>query len=267
MIMMKKTKMMNRKTKILLSCTVLILIGYIVLRQEGVSDVQAPTPVLQPVTSAPPGDEPMVVEAESEPVTPPPIPKQYRIKGVPFTVQAPFAEWSNPIFQDACEEASLIMADAWAQEKTLTKEGAKQAITALAAYQTELRGHAIDTSIEDTRDLLKNFFAIETAIVQRDVTIDDIKEALRSDSLVIVPTDGRKLKNPNFTAPGPPRHMLVIVGYDDVTNEFIVNDPGTRKGEGYRYEQPVLFDAILDYPTGDHVVATSTDKVMITVWQ
>lgn len=258
---------MNRMTKILLSCAVLVLIGYIVLRQEEVADIQTPTPVLQPVVSALPRDESIVVEAEPEPVTPSSVSKQYRIKDVSFTVQAPFAEWSNPIFQDACEEASLIMADAWAQEKTLTKEGAKQAITTLAAYQTELRGHAIDTSIEDTRDLLKNFFAIETAIVQRDVTIDDIKEALRSNSLVIVPTDGRKLKNPNFTAPGPPRHMLVIVGYDDATNEFIVNDPGTRKGEGYRYEQSVLFDAILDYPTGDHVAATSTDKVMLTVWQ
>lgn len=258
---------MNRMTKILFSCAVLVLIGYVVLRQEEVADIQTPTPALQPVVSMLPSEESIVVEAESEPVIPLPVPKEYRIKEVPFTVQAPYAEWSNPIFQDACEEASLIMVAAWIEEKPLTKEGAKQEIVALAAYQTELRGHAIDTSIEDTRDLLKNFFEIETAIVQRDVTIDDIKEVLRTDSLVIVPTDGRKLKNPNFTAPGPPRHMLVIVGYDDVTNEFIVNDPGTRKGEGYRYQQSVLFDAILDYPTGDHVAATSTDKVMLTVWQ
>lgn len=260
-------KMMNRMTKILFSCAVLVVIGYVVLRQEEVADIQTPTPALQPVVSMLPSEESIVVEAESEPVIPLPAPKEYRIKEVPFTVQAPYAEWSNPIFQDACEEASLIMAAAWIEEKSLTKEGSKQTIAALAAYQTELRGHAIDTSIEDTRDLLKNFFEIETAIVQRDVTIDDIKEVLRTDSLVIVPTDGRKLKNPNFTAPGPPRHMLVIVGYDDVTNEFIVNDPGTRKGEGYRYQQSVLFDAILDYPTGDHVAATSTDKVMLTVWQ
>ena len=94
---------------------------------------------------------------------------------------------------------------------------------------------------------------------------EDIKKALSENRLVIVPTDGQKLKNPNFTQPGPPRHMLVIVGYDDTTREFITNDPGTRKGEGYRYSQDVLYEAILDYPTGKHLPVTSSDKVMLTV--
>lgn len=260
--MPKGMSMMNRTTKVLLWCSPLLFVGFLMVFKNDTPEPAVP-PVSLPVEHIIP--EPTI--PPDAPVSVPVPPKQYRISKVPFIVQAPFAEWSNPIFQDACEEASLIIANAWLREKALTKESAKKEIEALALYQKKLRGHSIDTSIEDTRDLLKNFFEIETGVVQRDVTIDDIKEALRSDSLVIVPTDGRKLRNPNFTAPGPPRHMLVIVGYDDVTDEFIVNDPGTRKGEGYRYEQSVLYDAILDYPTGDHVVVTSTDKVMLTVWQ
>ena len=39
---------------------------------------------------------------------------------VPFLVQAPFGNWKEPDFQNACEEASMIMAMGWAEgEKTI----------------------------------------------------------------------------------------------------------------------------------------------------
>jgi hypothetical protein len=101
--------------------------------------------------------------------------------------------------------------------------------------------------------------------IQTDISIADIQEALANHRIVIVPTDGRKLKNPNFKQPGPTHHMVVIIGYDQQTKELITNDPGTRKGEGYRYPEMVLYSAILDYATGNHVPVTSTAKVMLTV--
>lgn len=192
------------------------------------------------------------------------LPASWLIPDVPFTVQAPFGEWGDPTFQDACEEASMIMAEAWATGETLTKESAKAKIQALATFQKKKFGHAVDTSIQDTAWLLNEYFHV-FGTVRTSIEKEDIKKALSENRLVIVPTDGQKLKNPNFTQPGPPRHMLVIVGYDDTTREFITNDPGTRKGEGYRYSQDVLYEAILDYPTGKHLPVTSSDKVMLTV--
>ncbi len=192
------------------------------------------------------------------------LPEHFLIEDVPFTVQAPFAEWSDPTFQDACEEASLLMADAWLTQKTLTKESARKGIQGVVAFEKKHFGHAVDTSLEDTAWLFNEYFHA-FGLVQTDITPQDIKEALVKNKLVIVPTNGQVLKNPNFTPPGPLRHMLVIVGYDDVTQEFITNDPGTRRGEGYRYPQEVLYQAILHYPTGKHVPTTSTDKVMMTV--
>jgi len=189
----------------------------------------------------------------------------YLIPGVPFMVQAPGAKWGDPVFQDACEEASLLMASAWVTGTTLTKEEATQKITELATFQKKKFGHSVDTSIEDTSILLEEYLGIKSGEVQTGITIDDIKDALASKRVVIIPTDGRLLKNPNFTPPGPSRHMLVIVGYDALTKEFIVNDPGTRKGEGYRYDEEVLYDAILDYPTGKHELVVSDDKVMLSV--
>ena len=77
--------------------------------------------------------------------------------------------------------------------------------------------------------------------------------------------NGQKLGNPFFTAPGPERHMLVVIGYDPEKLEFITNDPGTRQGEAYRYPVNVLWLAIRDYPTGDHEPITEVVKKMIVI--
>lgn len=194
-----------------------------------------------------------------------PLPESFLIPNVPFTVQAPLGQWQDPLYQDGCEEASLAMARAWVQGTVLTAKGVTEEIAKLALFEKKQFGQSVDTSIQDTAWLLENYHGITTGVVGRGVMIDMIKRALVSGKIVIVPADGRKLKNPNFKQPGPPRHMLVIVGYDDATAEFIVNDPGTRHGEGYRYAQDVLYGAILDYSTGKHVEVTSVDKVMLTV--
>ena len=39
--------------------------------------------------------------------------------------------------------------------------------------------------------------------------------------------------------------MLVLIGYDE--NNFITNDPGTRRGEKYKYPQERVVNAIHDW--------------------
>ena len=207
---------------------------------------------------------------ENEPVIPvsEPIieaPKGSLIEDVPFTVQAPFGEWDDPVFQNGCEEASLVMAAYWLFGKPLSKESAKQEIVALAGFEDAWLGHSIDTSAEDTLKLFQEYYDITAGEVRTDIVLADIVEALASGSIVIVPADGRKLRNPYFTQPGPTRHMLVIIGYDAETKEFITNDPGTKHGEGYRYPEKTLFEAILNYPTGDHLPMEAIRKVMIVI--
>lgn len=194
-----------------------------------------------------------------------PLPVSFLITRVPFTVQAPNAEWNNPLFQDACEEASMIMAEAWVNKKTLSRDGVKKEIESLALFEKKHFGQAVDTSLVDTNSILREYFSLKTIEIKKNIVIDDMKRALALGRIVIVPTDGRKLKNPHFKQPGPERHMVVVKGYDRVTREFIVNDPGTHKGEGYHYNEDILYEAILDYATGDHAPVTSTDKVMLTV--
>lgn len=189
------------------------------------------------------------------------------ISGVPFTPQAPFAEWSNPIFQEGCEEASALMSVYWTKNITsIDRNKAKEEILAIAAYEKEKWGEALDTSTSDTAiRILSGYFNFNNYEIKEDMSLQDIKNELLKGYLVIVPANGRALNNPHFTAPGPDRHMIVVRGYDDNTGNFITNDPGIREGELYTYPQQLFYDAIRDYPTGYNLPIVGTKKIMIII--
>ncbi len=188
------------------------------------------------------------------------------IKGVPFTAQAPSGEWSDPLQENGCEEAATLMAVYWARGLKLDKLTAKKEIVAMGNYQLEAYGEAIDTDATDTVSrLFVGYFHYDQAQVSSDISKAKLISALRQGQLVILPTNGRLLKNPNFTAPGPTTHMIVVLGYDPNTDEFITNDPGTRNGQHYRYPAIRLLSAVVDYPTGDHEVQDPAKKSMIVV--
>jgi peptidase C39-like protein len=186
---------------------------------------------------------------------------------VPFTAQAPLGDWADPRQQDGCEEASVLMAMAWVRDEKFADEvDALAKILALSEWQEQNYGSGLDTSAQDTAErLFRNYFEHESVTVHEITSINQIIEALQQQQLVVTPMDGRELGNPYFTAPGPERHMVVIIGYDPETEEFITNDPGTKRGQNYRYDQTVFFEAIRDYPTGEHEPITKTDKMMIVI--
>ncbi len=192
-------------------------------------------------------------------------PRPTTLSGVPFTPQAPFGEWNDPIFQNGCEEASLLMARFWLTGETLVKETAKKEIAALSGFEEKTFGQSVDTSIADTEKLFREYFGYNATKLHYGITVKDIEEALAQGRLVIVPANGQKLGNPNFRHPGPLTHMLVITGYDPEKKEFITNDPGTKNGRGYRYDEDVLYGAIRDYPTGNHLPIKETVKAMLTI--
>lgn len=186
---------------------------------------------------------------------------------IPFTSQAPFGDWGDIRQQDGCEEASSIMAMLWLQGiKEISKEAALNKILEIAEFEQEKYGNHEDTSASSTIErILEDYYDYHQARLELDIEVQDIINELEAGNLVIAPFNGRKLGNIYFTSPGPERHMLVIVGYDYVKNEFITNDPGTRWGEGYRYARDTLFSAIRDYSTGFNVPIVGEEKVMIVI--
>ena len=166
---------------------------------------------------------------------------------VPFQPQAPFGDWRDP-WEDTCEEASLVLANRFARSiATISREEMRDEILELVAYQNKTYGDYRDSDAERTAEIGRKVYGMKAEV--REVTqAQDVVEALRLGDLVIAPMAGRELYNPYFRPPGPWYHMLVIRGFDHTTREFITNDVGTRRGEGYRYSYEVIVKALHDFP-------------------
>lgn len=180
---------------------------------------------------------------------------------IPFISQAPYAIWDE-LHDHACEEAAIIMVYYYLTKKDLTKEIAEQEILSMVDWQIKNWGGHFDLSVEQMAELFNNYFGAQNLELKYDFEIDDIKKELAEGGPIIVPAAGRLLGNPYFTPPGPEYHVLVIKGYDDENSEFIVNDPGTKRGADFRYSYRVLENAIHDFNNGDIL---SGKKAMIVV--
>ncbi|NCU42162.1 MAG: hypothetical protein EOM19_05615 [Candidatus Moranbacteria bacterium] len=189
------------------------------------------------------------------------LPIIFTDQSVPFVTQAPGGLWENPRYQDGCEEASLLMAILWMEERKSVQPASE--LNALSLAMEERLGTFYDTSIEDTFLFANEYLPEETLFLRKEVTKEDIIEEILGGKIVGVTVNGQKLENPYFTLPGPLYHMIVIRGYDPETKEFITNDPGTRLGDGYRYQEDILFSAMQNYETGKKGQVFPGEKNMI----
>ncbi|MFA5023986.1 MAG: C39 family peptidase [Patescibacteria group bacterium] len=194
------------------------------------------------------------------------------VLAVPFTAQAPTAEWKDIRQQDGCEEAAALMAFAWVKGEGIKKgaeiskkEWRKKIIT-LSDFEKKKYGEFRDVALKDMVNwIFKDYFKYSKVSVKPVTSAADIIKELEKGNIVLTPMNGQALKNPYFTSPGPERHMILIKGYDYSKQQFITNDPGTRRGENYRYSSKILFNAIRAYSTGDKVPIKKVVKEMIVV--
>lgn len=182
--------------------------------------------------------------------------------GVPFTAQAPFGDWSPP-YAEACEEASVAMAMAWVRGEALDPAGARREILRQVAFENYHFGYNHDTALRETAKIISRFYGYAGARAVYGIAADDIRRELASGNLVLLPVAGELLANPAYISP-PPYHMLVVHGYDDAAQEFIVNDPGTRHGANYRYPYQTLWEAVHDWGGSDATILAG-QKGMIVV--
>ncbi|MEK7123905.1 MAG: DUF192 domain-containing protein [Patescibacteria group bacterium] len=186
------------------------------------------------------------------------LPKEINL-AVPFTPQAPFADWNLP-YKETCEESSLVMVDYFLKNKGLTPSLADREILNLVKYQKQKLGYFEDTDAQTTAKIMRDYYGHKGAKAIYGITIDDIKKELAKGRPVIIPAAGRLLGNPFYTFPGPLYHMLVVKGYTE--ENFITNDPGTRRGENFLYPFERFYGAIHDWNNGD---IYNGQKAMIVV--
>ncbi|HCI04047.1 MAG: C39 family peptidase [Candidatus Peribacteraceae bacterium] len=186
------------------------------------------------------------------------IPKKTQIN-VPFSPQAPHANWDDP-YQEACEEIALIMGHYFLEGLELTPEIADKEILDLVKWEEE-HGYPEDVTLEQLNQIGCEYYKDCTNFVINQVTTESIKEELAKGNPIIIPAAGRRLLNPYFSGDGPWYHMLVVKGYD--RNEFITNDPGTKRGKGYKYKYNVLVNAIHDWTGIKEEIGLGQKKMLV----
>ena len=162
-----------------------------------------------------------------------------------FASQAPYADWSEP-WQNACEEAAIIIVKHYLDQKPLDKAIMHDEILQLVDWQNQNWGGNRNLTSEETLSLAKSFYRLNGEVIYN-YDLDKIKHYIVAGIPLIIPADGRKLNNPNFRNGGPEYHMLVIKGYN--SSQFITNDPGTRLGEGYVYPYDIILNSVKN-PSG-----------------
>lgn len=168
---------------------------------------------------------------------------------VPFYSQAPRGDWGMP-YQEACEEASLLLASYYVRGEDPTPAEFENDLLAMVEWEVSYFGQYEHTSVDQTAEMARVYLGMtggesgRVEVVEKP-SADDLRAILARGDVIVAPFAGRYLGNPYFTGLGPVYHMLVIRGYKGDT--FITNDVGTRHGKNYKYSEEVLMNALHDW--------------------
>ena len=130
----------------------------------------------------------------------------------------------------------------------------------LAIFELKTLGYEKDTNLKDTERMLRDFYGYNKSRIVENPTSAFIRGEIAKGNLVIVPAAGALLENPYFRAK-PRYHMVVVKGFDHA--DFIVNEPGTRFGNGFRYSQSNLMDAMHDFVPESQNITTGRKAVIV----
>ncbi|HTK04411.1 MAG TPA: C39 family peptidase [Candidatus Eisenbacteria bacterium] len=171
---------------------------------------------------------------------------------VPFTSQAPAGDWSEP-WQNACEETSIYMVSSFYANEPIKREEAIARIKEILRVKKETLQVSKDESLETISKLIAELGLPWSTRIVYDPAPEDLKRELADGHPVIVPVYAPALGNPYYAKIDPPDyHVLVLTGYDDGEGVFIVNDPGTRSGQGLRFPYATFMAAIHDLNPKDY---------------
>lgn len=187
------------------------------------------------------------------------IPSSVRI-AMDFAPQAPTGNWDPP-YDEACEEASLIIVHHYLEQTPLNAEVMDQDIQSMVADE-ESMGLPIDINMQQLAGVAEHMFGYRADVIEgNDVTISRIEQEIAMGNPVIVPLAGQDIGNPYYSGDGPPYHALVIIGYNDT--EFITHDVGTKRGENYAYDKDIIMSALHDWNGSNETIRSGPKRMLV----
>lgn len=179
---------------------------------------------------------------------------------MPFASQAPMGNWDPP-YDEACEEASLIIVRHYLEGTALDSTIMNRDILAMVEHE-EGKGLPIDIDMFELATVARDMFGYDAEVVEgASVTIERIEQEIARGNPVILPLAGQDIGNPYYSGDGPPYHVLVVVGYDE--SRFITHDVGTKRGEYYSYDKDVLMSAIHDWNGSVDTIRSGPKRMLI----
>jgi len=167
---------------------------------------------------------------------------------VPYTVQAPYAKW-DVYDEEACEEAALLMAHEYLEGNQylngiIPQADAQTELRRMINYQVDRLNYEVTTDLfpDQLKASIESYWPGYTAKFFSNISAEQIKKEIAKGNPVVVPATAKILGNPWYHYQD--YHMLVVMGYED--DQFITNDPGTKRGEDWSYDQELLIKAIKD---------------------
>jgi len=227
------------------------------------TSMATPTPQTSATPTATPTAKPTVKPAATPTATPTPKPTGPVVNlAVPFTAQAPDGVW-DPAAEEYCEEASMYMVDRYFDgvRGSLDPVTVRSELQKVAAWEDGRFGYNKDINAAEMAVTLNEYYGLNASLDEV-VSEARIRQHLEAGSVIIIPAAGKELQNPYFSNGGPWYHALVIRGVDG--DSFITNDPGTKRGSGYRYPISRILQAIHDF-TGVKENTGTGRKVMVVV--
>lgn len=167
---------------------------------------------------------------------------------VPYTSQAPEKNWEEP-WQNACEEAAVLMVDAFIKGYGLSPLSAKDELQRMIAWEKE-RGWF--TSIDSTKvaQLFTDYLGYKKEVtIITNPSVVQIKKLLDAGKPVLALADGKILKNKYYSNGGPDYHAFIIRGY--TADSFITNDPGVNRGANFIFPINNVMESLRDWNGGD----------------
>src|SRR3989344_5658872 len=117
---------------------------------------KVPTAIPQPTKLR--GATPLPIASPASTFAPSALPKEANL-AVPFTPQAPDANWDDP-YGEFCEEASALMAVSYLQNKDIPNAAsANTALLAIQDFEEKRFGYYKDTDAEETAIILREHFS------------------------------------------------------------------------------------------------------------
>ncbi len=171
------------------------------------------------------------------------IPSEYDIQNVSFFSQAPYWNWNQP-YQDACEEASLLIWQYYIKWIKKTRDEYNKDLLAMVELEMEMLWYFESTTIMEMKQIINRRDPSITARIIEHPTIRDLEREISKNNMVIAPLYGKWLKNPHYALWGPEYHFLVIKWYTQ--DSFITHDVWTLHWANRNYNKNLIMENIHD---------------------